>query len=118
MHEMGIAMQLVKIATDAIPKDMDKLQVEKVNLRLGKLSSVVPDSLKFCFEIIIKDTLLAGAKLYIEEIEVTARCNDCNTKWTITGPVFKCEKCKSGNIKILSGQELEISSIEIEDNEN
>lgn len=115
MHEMGIAMQLVEIATSAIPKDMENVQVEKVNLRLGKLSSVVPDSLRFCFEIITKDTPLAGAELDIEEIEVVAKCNDCNWEWTIKGPVFKCEKCKSGNINILSGQELEISSIEIAD---
>jgi len=115
MHEMGIAMQLVEIASAAIPKDMENVQVEKVNLKLGKLSSVVPDSLRFCFEIITKDTPLSGAELYIEEIEVAARCNDCKAEWTITGPVFKCEKCTSGNITLLSGQELEISSIEIAD---
>ncbi|QTA79124.1 Hydrogenase maturation factor [Desulfonema limicola] len=115
MHEMGIAMQLVEIASAAIPGDMENIQVEKVNLKLGKLSSVVPDSLRFCFEIITKETLLAGAELCIQEIEVTARCNDCNAEWTITGPAFSCEKCKSGNITIVSGQELEISSIEIAD---
>jgi len=115
MHEMGIAMQVVEIAKGAIPKDIKDVRIEKVNLKIGKLSSVVPDSLRFCFEIITKDTPLSGAELYIEEIPVVAQCKDCNTMWTITGPVFRCEKCKNGNINILSGQELEISSIEISD---
>ncbi|MBU3951548.1 MAG: hydrogenase maturation nickel metallochaperone HypA, partial [Proteobacteria bacterium] len=50
MHEMGIAEQLVQIAMDAIPKDMDDPRVKILNLRIGKLASVVEHSLTFCFE--------------------------------------------------------------------
>ena len=54
MHEMGIAEQLVKIALDAIPKDIQNPRVETVHLKIGKLASVVEHSLTFCFEIITK----------------------------------------------------------------
>ncbi|MCP4367751.1 MAG: hydrogenase maturation nickel metallochaperone HypA [Deltaproteobacteria bacterium] len=113
MHEMGVAIQIVEIATDSIPKDMENARVERVNLKVGKLAAIVPDSLRFCFDIVVKDTPLKGAKLVIEEIDVLARCNDCQTRWTITGPVFSCNKCKSSSIEILSGRELDIDSIEI-----
>jgi len=113
LHEMGIAMQIVEIATASIPADMDNVRVERVNLKVGKLAAVVPDSLRFCFDIVAKDTLLKGAKLVIKEIDVVARCNDCQTKWTITEPAFSCKKCNSGSIEILSGRELDIDSIEI-----
>ncbi len=113
MHEMGIAMQVAEIATASIPPEMKGAQVEKVSLRLGKLAAVVPESLRFCFDIVTKDTPLSGAELSIEEIPVVARCKACDTEWTITGPVFLCEKCKSGSLEILSGQELYIESIEI-----
>ena len=113
MHEMGIAMQIVEIATSSIPDDIENAQVEKVNLKIGKLAAVVPDSLRFCFDIVVKDTPLKGAKLVIKEIDVVASCNECHTKWTITEPVFSCKKCKSGSIEILSGRELDIDSIEI-----
>ncbi|MDJ0828230.1 MAG: hydrogenase maturation nickel metallochaperone HypA [Desulfobacterales bacterium] len=115
MHEMGIAMQIVEIATESIPKDMAHARVARVNLKVGKLAAVVPESLRFCFEVATRETPLAGAELHIEEIPVEARCNDCNHEWTISEPVFTCQKCNSGAIKILSGRELDIETIEIAD---
>ncbi len=115
MHEMGIAMQVLEIASASVPDDMKGARVEKINLKVGKLAAVVPQSLRFCFEIISKDTPLSGSRLVIEEVPVTASCKECGHHWTITGPVFKCSRCDSGSIDVMSGQELEISSIEIED---
>jgi hydrogenase nickel incorporation protein HypA/HybF len=112
---MGIAMQLIEIATSAIPADIKNVRVERVNLKIGKLSAVVPDSLRFCFDIAIKDTPLSGAELIIEEIPVTAHCKVCENRWTIEEAVFSCPRCDNGDINILSGQELNIESIEIAD---
>lgn len=113
LHEMGIALEIVEIATASIPADMKNVRVERINLKVGKLAAVVPDSLHFCFDIVAKDTPLKGAKLVINEIDVVARCNDCHTQWTVTEPVFSCKKCNSGSVEILSGRELDIDSIEI-----
>jgi len=115
MHEMGIAMEIVNIATASIPADMKGARVQRVNLHVGKLSAVVADSLRFCFDLVVKDTPLEGAELAIEELPVVARCRDCNAQWTVTEPVFTCQACQSGAIDILSGRELDITSIEIED---
>ena len=113
MHEMGIALQIIEIAQKSIPADMAGSRVVKVNLTVGKLAAVVPDSLRFCFEVATQDTPLAGAKLIIDEKDVVAQCNECHNKWTIEGPAFSCPACSSGKIKILSGRELDIQSIEI-----
>ena len=113
MHEMGIALQIVEIATASIPPDAGPVKVEKINLKIGKLAAVVPESLRFCFEVAVKDSPLDGARLAIEELPVVARCNDCQTEWTINSPAFKCENCDSGSLEILSGRELDIESIEI-----
>ena len=117
MHEMGIALQIVEIATASLPADLDKARVAAVNLRIGKLAAVVPESLRFCFDVAIKDTALEGATLVIEEIPVVAKCNDCATQWTIDEPVFVCQKCRSGSLDILSGRELDIESIEVVEEE-
>jgi hydrogenase nickel incorporation protein HypA/HybF len=113
MHEMGIALQIIEIAKESIPPDLQDVRIEKVNLKIGKLAAVVPESLMFCFDVAVKDTLLEGAKLAIEELPVVAKCKDCNSQWTISGPAFKCENCDSGSLEILSGRELDIESIEI-----
>jgi hydrogenase nickel incorporation protein HypA/HybF len=115
MHEMGIAQQIIDIATASIPADLRSARVERVNLKIGKLSAVVPDSLRFCFDIVSKDTPLAGAQLAIEETPVVARCKDCDARWTIAEPVFTCRTCDSSSLEILSGRELDIVSIEISD---
>ena len=113
MHEMGIAMQIIEIASASIPQDVADVRVERVNLKIGKLAAVVPESLRFCFEIASKETLLAGADLHIDEIPVVARCKACQEEWVINEPVFTCVSCNSGQIDILSGRELNIESIEI-----
>lgn len=113
MHEMGIALEIIDITRASIPPDMPDAVVARVNLKVGKLSAIVPESLRFCFEVAARETPLAGADLHIEEVPVTARCEDCTREWVITEPVFSCAACGSGKVKLLSGKELDIVSIEI-----
>jgi hydrogenase nickel incorporation protein HypA/HybF len=112
---MGIALQIIEIASASIPDDLRSARVARVNLTVGKLSAVVVDSLRFCFEVASQKTPLAGAELAVEEMDVTARCNDCDHLWTIETPAFSCPACNSANITLVSGRELDIRSIEIED---
>ena len=115
MHEMGIAQQLVKIALDSIPKDLKNPKVGIINLKIGKLASVVEHSLTFCFEIITKDTPLENARLEIDSVPVRARCKSCDGLWEVTGPSFQCPFCKEGDVEMISGREIEIISLEIEE---
>ncbi len=113
MHEMGIAMQIVEIASASIPADIDDVRVERINLKVGKLTAVVPENLRFCFQIVAQETPFCDADLNIEEIPIIAKCNDCNTEWTISEPVFICQECNGGSVEIISGRELDVNSIEI-----
>ncbi|MBU1340759.1 MAG: hydrogenase maturation nickel metallochaperone HypA [Proteobacteria bacterium] len=115
MHEMGIAQQLIQIALDSIPKYIESPRVEKVNLRIGKLASVVEHSLTFCFEIIAKDTPLENARLIIEVVPVRVHCKSCDHQWEVTGPVFKCPFCEDGEVEMMTGREIEITSLELAD---
>ncbi|ACN16220.1 HypA [Desulforapulum autotrophicum HRM2] len=115
MHEMGVAQQMVDIALAAIPDDIENPRVAVLNLRIGKLAAVVEDSLRFCMEVITKDTPLEGVNLVIETIDVRARCKDCGHEWVVEGPAFRCPGCKQGAVELLSGRELEISSLELAD---
>ncbi|MFO7752716.1 MAG: hydrogenase maturation nickel metallochaperone HypA [Desulfobacteraceae bacterium] len=116
MHEMGIAQQMVNIALSSIPDDMADARVEKMHLRIGKLAAVVEHSLRFCFEIITRDTPLENTELVIEEVPVTAQCKGCGHKWEVEGPVFRCPACETGEVEMLTGRELEIQSLEVEEN--
>lgn len=113
MHEMGIALEIIRIATESIPAELKGARVERVHLQVGQLSAVVSESLRFCFKIVSQDTALDGTELFIEEMPVIAKCRDCQRSWTITGPVFICESCQGGHLDIMSGRQLDIKSIEI-----
>ncbi len=115
MHEMGIALEIIDIVEASIPVGMEAARVESVNLRIGKLSAIVPESLTFCFDVAIKETRIEGARLNIEQVPVVAMCKDCGAKWTIEEPAFACQKCDSGSIELISGKELDIVSIEVMD---
>lgn len=113
MHEMGIALQIVEIATASLPAEMEGVRVAKVNLKIGKLAAVVPASLRFCFEAVTRNTAFAGSILDIKEVPVVVKCRSCHSEWTVTGPDFTCKTCQHGEVDILSGREIEIISLEV-----
>ncbi|MEW5734048.1 MAG: hydrogenase maturation nickel metallochaperone HypA [Thermodesulfobacteriota bacterium] len=118
MHEMGIAMQIMDIVKSAIPKDMPDPKVSAINLKVGKLTAIVPESLRFCFTIASRDTPFADAKLVIEEVPVRVVCKECRAESVITGPDFSCSQCKSRELAIITGRELTVASIELAEPED
>jgi hydrogenase nickel incorporation protein HypA/HybF len=115
MHEMGIARQLFDIAVDSIPDGIENPKVEQVNLKIGRLAAVVEHSLTFCFEVIAKDTPLDQARLNIETVPVTIHCRACNNTWEADDPVFTCPYCEKNDIQLVTGREIQITSILLSD---
>lgn len=115
MHEMGIAQQLFQIALDSIPDDDKDPKVEQVNLKIGRLAAVVEHSLSFCFDIISKDTPLESAQLKIDFVPVTIHCKGCDNQWEVDNPVFTCPHCDKNDIELLTGREIQITSIVLAD---
>lgn len=113
MHEMGIALQVIEVATASIPPEIKDVKVERISLRIGKLSGVVAENLTFCFEVAARKTPLEGAEMLIEEIPSIARCRACFYQWEVDGAAFVCPECSSVELDMISGRELEVSSIEI-----
>ncbi len=113
MHEMSIAQSVLDII-------LQESQTHKVNrvlsvaLRVGELSAVETESLKFCFELITKGTLAEGARLEIERVQVTCRCQDCGSDFSVEELVFSCPACQGPRVEMLSGRELSIESFEAE----
>ena len=113
MHEMAIAQSLL----DIILQEGETHRVRRVvsvALKVGELSSVVPESLRFCFELIAQGTIVEGAELQIERVAVTCRCEDCGKEFSVEHLLFVCPSCRSRRVEVLSGRELNIQSLEAE----
>jgi len=69
--------------------------------------------MRVCFEAVTRDTDLAGARLELEEVPACARCQQCHHEFPVTENWFECPRCKSIEAEILSGQELDLTGIEL-----
>ena len=108
MHELSITQSVV----DAIVERMDGATVTSVRLEIGKLSGVVPDSVRFCFDVICAGTTLEGATLDIVEPPGLAHCRDCREEFQPKDIIMLCP-CGSANVRVLAGQQLRIKSVEV-----
>ncbi len=115
MHEMGIALEILNVARAAIPADMAGQSVERLNVRVGRLTGVIPESLRFCFQVARQETPFARATLNIEEVPVEAVCRDCGARTRIETAQFLCRACGSGQIQVVTGTELMVMSVELAD---
>ena len=114
MHELGIAESILDIARRSVP-DGRASAVKNIRIRVGPFAGVVPDSLKFCFDALAGDTGMTNAALQIEQTALAASCRDCGDKSDVKKFVFLCPACGGGNLEIISGRELEVVEIEMED---
>jgi len=114
VHELSLAQEVLRIALERAEEAGDG-RITEVTLRIGDLSQVFPDSLRFCFEVCSKNSRAEGAELKIVHIPAVGRCNDCGEASEIELPVFMCKKCSGFDIEIESGSELLIESLTLED---
>lgn len=115
MHELSIAQEIFSIVQQNVDDDKQIL-VRSINVKIGKLSNVLSDSLLFCFDAIKSNTQLQNAELLIDITPVIIECSDCNNKAEIEPPIFTCPNCKSNNLKMIAGTELTVREIELIDN--
>jgi hydrogenase nickel incorporation protein HypA/HybF len=113
MHELSIAQNILEIVRDALPQGHGN--VSSVKVRIGDMAGVVPDSLTFCFSALTAGTPLQGASLDIERVPLKARCRACGGDNVLGEFIFVCPSCGSNELQLLSGRELEVAAIEVED---
>jgi hydrogenase nickel incorporation protein HypA/HybF len=106
MHEMSITQSIV----DTIGERLGAAPVHRVRLEIGKLSGVVPDAVRFAFELVTTGTTLEGAVLEIDEPAGSARCRDCGAEFA-TAEVLPLCACGSADVAVLGGQQLRIRDV-------
>ncbi len=111
MHEIGIAEDLTGIVLDAAG-DANLSVVTRVNVSLGQLIQVVPESFEFAFSEAVRDTIAEGCELVIEIIRIRMKCVACGNEFNVDTGNFRCDACGSGDLDIINGKELFVKSIE------
>jgi hydrogenase nickel incorporation protein HypA/HybF len=113
VHELSLSSAIIATAA----KYADGRRVAVVSLRVGRLRQVVPQTLEFYFEFVARGTVCEGARLDQEVLEARLRCDACGEEWEIEIPAFRCPGCGGSGVTIVSGNEFEVESIEVEEAE-
>jgi hydrogenase nickel incorporation protein HypA/HybF len=87
-------------------------KVVRVVLEIGKLSAVLPDAVRFCFDLCAEGTPVEGAQLDIIETPGRARCRACAREFALERPFGQCD-CGGTDLEWLSGEELKIREVEL-----
>jgi hydrogenase nickel incorporation protein HypA/HybF len=122
VHELSISSAIV----DTVERHAEGRRVTVVSLRLGRMRQVVPDSLAFYFEIVSRGSVCEGARLDQQLIDALLSCRECGAEWDpapppehdeLPLPSFRCPQCGAAESETLSGDELEVESIEVTEEE-
>ena len=109
MHELSICTSIAKITTQAAAGR----QVERVRVDIGHNRQVVPDTLRYSWEMVVFGTALEGVALEVREVPAVIECRQCATRTQLDDPIFRCCSCGSTETRVVSGDELLVTSLDV-----
>lgn len=108
MHELAITESIVAAVRERLPDT----PIRVLWVQIGQLSGVVPDSVRFCFDLVTAGTTLEGARLEIEQPPGRVRCRSCADEFDTNDMIALC-RCGSADMEPLRGTELRIRQVEV-----
>jgi len=113
MHELSLCEDLMnQVTTLAQAHHAEK--VVRIVVRIGPLSGIEARLLENAFTISRAGTLAEDAELVTEEQPVCVLCNICGTESETCLNQLVCSGCGSCDTKLLSGDELILARVELE----
>ncbi|WP_204103263.1 MULTISPECIES: hydrogenase maturation nickel metallochaperone HypA [Spirulina sp. CCY15215] len=113
MHEVSLMEQTLEIAI-AYAQEQNATRIHHLKMQIGEISGVVPDALNFAFDVVTRGTIAEGATLKIEMVSILCHCPDCDRNFhPVDTYIYECPDCQHLSAKIVSGREIELSSLEV-----
>ena len=113
MHEASIAQNLLEIVLEKA-KDHNAKKITLIRIKVGEFAGVNNASLEFAFKNFCQGTIAEGTILKILNTPLQGQCQKCKVIFDVKKDEFKCLKCNSAEINIISGHDLYVQDIEIE----
>lgn len=113
MHEMSLAEGVLQLVEETARREGAK-RVKLVVLEIGRMSSVQPEALSFCFDVVTRNSVLEGAALEIVDVPGAGWCMQCAATVPMTELYGSCPNCGSYQVQPTGGTEMRVREIEIE----
>lgn len=108
MHELGITQSIV----EACAERAAGARVARVTVEIGRLTCVMPDALRFCYDVSTEGTSLEGSVLEIVAVAGRARCRACGDEIELDDLLTPCG-CGSHDLELTAGEDLRIKEMEL-----
>ena len=115
MHELSIVQALIDQVEQEVERSGHDGRVTGLDVTIGRLSGVNPDSFRFAVEMLSPGTVLESAEVRIAEPLATCRCRACGGAVEVEQLTAQCPKCGSGDVVLEGGRDLFLQSIELEE---
>lgn len=112
MHELSIALSMIEQIEEEVAK-CGGGTVEAVFVRIGVLSGVDTQALRFAYELAREGTELANSRLEIELIPLLVYCPQCASTHAPDPQQICCPGCLTPPQQVLHGKELELRAFEM-----
>jgi hydrogenase nickel incorporation protein HypA/HybF len=113
MHELPVTQSLLEIALRHAQQS-DAQRILSLNIVVGQFATIVDDSVQFYWDLIAQDTIAAEARLNFRRVPAELLCQECGQRYTPGLEELDCPACHSNNVKIVSGREFFLESIDVE----
>jgi hydrogenase nickel incorporation protein HypA/HybF len=98
-------------------REANASRVTRVKVTIGALSDATPESIQFYFSQLAPGTIVEGAQLDFESTPAKAKCPSCGEEFDIDDIYATCPACNTFPMKVLSGDGVYLSSLEVETND-
>lgn len=116
MHELAICQSIIQ-QVEQVAAQNNASKVTKITLQIGPLSGVETPLLQQAFPIANTGTIAQDAILEVQELPIRVRCNMCQHENEASMNKLLCTACGSWQTTLLSGDEMLLTSVELEKQE-
>lgn len=113
MHELAVCQGLIE-QVGRVASEHDARRIVSITIRVGPLSGVEPALLESAYPLASAGTLAAHAKLIVERSEIRVQCLECGAESEAQITKLLCGSCGHWRVRVLSGEELLLASVELE----
>lgn len=112
MHELAVCQAMLQQVSQ-IAAEQHASSVESITVHIGPLSGVESHLLEQAFPLASAGTIARDAKLIIETLPITVKCEQCGAQTEASPNRLLCGACGDYHTRLLSGDELLLASLEL-----
>jgi hydrogenase nickel incorporation protein HypA/HybF len=121
MHEVSVMASIIeRVLAELSQHQVEK--VEEVDLVIGELTFLGEEQLRFAFEVLSRDNMLAGSQLNISHEKVEVKCAACGYQGGVQYvdeladhmviPNLVCPKCEA-QVEVIKGRSCGVTSVKV-----